>query len=148
MSQSRPQTFAGGVKLGGENARFPFRPLPTLPSPLWVGPRQAGCLDLAWPLTFSSGFHRLTDAGDVFEPFRTHPREGAGWRHGRDPRHGLHAVQDCRQRVVRRRLPDKAVAKRRGCGHQARASRQTLQGTALRVNLSPWSGTRSVVDVA
>ena len=37
-------------------------------------------------------------------------------------------MQDRRQRFLRCRLPDEALAKRRGCGHQARAAGQAVQG--------------------
>jgi hypothetical protein len=37
-------------------------------------------------------------------------------------------MQDRRQRFLWRRLPDQALAKRRGCSHQARAAGQAVQG--------------------
>lgn len=37
-------------------------------------------------------------------------------------------MQDCRQRLLWRCLPDQALPKRRGCSHQASAAGQAIQG--------------------
>ena len=62
---------------------------------------------------------------------RGHPREGSRWPDWRNQGDAVHAMQDCREWLIRSCVSDKAVSHRGGCGHQKSLARQALQGMPL-----------------
>jgi hypothetical protein len=59
---------------------------------------------------------------------RGYSRKGPRWGYWRDSRYAIHTMQDCRKWIIRCRFSDQALALGRGCGYQARVTRQEIQG--------------------
>lgn len=109
MSQNRPGGVFSGLRMGGMYS-------------LLSEQQHNPCIRLgARALTYT---------------FRGGTRKGARWSHGRDERDAVHTVQDCRQRIIRSGLSNKALSQRRGCCNQASASRQAVQGMLKSVLLN------------
>lgn len=59
--------------------------------------------------------------------YRSSPGESTRWNHGRNQRLAIHAMQNCRKRFIRCRIPNEDFSIRRGRSHQKGVARQEIQ---------------------
>jgi hypothetical protein len=96
-------------------------------------------LDLKMSQNRPAAFSSLRMGGETTDPnlyrrrlltriSRGYSRKGPRWGYWRDSRYAIHTMQDCRKWIIRCRFSDQALALGRGCGYQARVTRQEIQG--------------------